>query len=1164
MLARGSALVWIVAGLSVLSYGALPDHLGGFASGPIGGSALPTAPGLAALPAQGPSAPSLAPTLAARAAHAHQILANAKAAHIPNRDLYVPNMMGGGYLSGGVVHPLTTVAPAPMGIGDFGVRNTTGTPTPYMIQSTGWEGSLTLNRIDSFLIDNDGPDTFTVQLNTVTTNTTVWGNSSGSYWIQNVFDYTPSSQSLIFIDNIWNFSSPSGAQPASTFYSYNGTPVPSVGYYFDLGPLLTVPMPFTIHLYVNTSTTVNGTTLFAYPTVRFGYNILNATGVSTHHGVYDTVLFNSNARLFRVPLTKFMVNGAHLTPTNFLLYDSELMLGGPGGGTTASIYGINGSESLSYLNGGTNSFQSDPTAWNVGTDTGETSEGIAESYARAGTVSLSAGPSLPMPLWNATPGGEVGRARVAGGLDPSNGFLFVSPGKNFTRSTAAWAPTEPNGAFDFTLPPGNYTVEAMMSEYDPWNLTIDAKNGTTNGNIVLTPDAARGVYTPLVAWNDGQLAGISSRGDGTLGNPYLILSNQHAGLDPLFGESNDYLYLVFPGLLIANTNAYVTVQQPASFGFTYPDAYLAGLTRNGLPFTNHLQLEFYNASRVTLWGASDITGWFFGPDYGPEAGLPLANVVFWDVSNSLIAGNTFVSQGSSLVLLNGPATGGGNVVWGNTFENGLQAAAFLNYGAPGGLFEFESGDLVYNNYVTTTLPAFSPSSNLWSGAGQTNQNDWNLSEIEPATVSRVVNGFTLSGSVVGSPWQCGNAWGAFTSVTPVPYNANGSIVTGGDYCPYPVHPATYPVTFTETGLSNGTWSVLLAGETRSASASSPISFAEPFGTWAFTASTAPGILVTPGSGNVTVAGSAQTIPIAFTLPAPPPPPPRYTVTFTETGLPFGSWSVLFRNETASTLVGDSIAFSAVAGTYSFSILPQPGYTASPSSGSVTLPGTGNGVSVTFSPPPRAPSVYPVTVSESGLALGTAWSITLNGDTLSTFGASLIFEQANGSYAYQVAGVAGYAAPPNGMVSVNGGAASVTLPFAPLDGYLNGTVSVPGAIVVVNGNAVPASTGSFSITLPPGTYAVSATRSGYAPYDNTVTIAAGKATHLAIALQSVPSPSGSALSSVQFGGLIGAILVLALAVGIAGWLVRARTKPETSGSPRPWDESVTPPPDQKAP
>jgi hypothetical protein len=162
----------------------------------------------------------------------------------------------------------------------------------------------------------------------------------------------------------------------------------------------------------------------------------------------------------------------------------------------------------------------------------------------------------------------------------------------------------------------------------------------------------------------------------------------------------------------------------------------------------------------------------------------------------------------------------------------------------------------------------------------------------------------------------------------------------------------------------------------------------------FTASTAPGILVAPGSGNVTVAGSAQTVPIASTVPAPPPPPHQYTVTFRETGLPYGSWSVLFRDQTESTLVDDPIAFSAVAGTYSYSILAQPGYTASPSSGSVTLPGTGNGVAVTFSSPP-GPRRSPGDRSESGLALGTACSVTLNGDTQSSFGASLIFEQANG-------------------------------------------------------------------------------------------------------------------------------------------------------------------------
>jgi len=239
---------------------------------------------------------------ASAAADAPSVIERAKAAGVPLHDMFLPNFHARPYVRGGVVHPLVSMAPAPMGLGDFGVRNTSGTAVPYVLQSTSWEGTLTLDGIDTFMLDNGGPDTFTVQLNAVTTNTTVGDNTSGSFWIQNVVDYTPSTGSLSLLDNIWNFSNPATTEPASTFFSYNGTPVDPV-FYYDVGPSYTVPTPFTLDLYVNTSTTVNATTSIGYSTVRFGYNILNATAGSVAHGVYDTVLFNSTLRAGKVPLT---------------------------------------------------------------------------------------------------------------------------------------------------------------------------------------------------------------------------------------------------------------------------------------------------------------------------------------------------------------------------------------------------------------------------------------------------------------------------------------------------------------------------------------------------------------------------------------------------------------------------------------------------------------------------------------------------------------------------------------------------------------------------------------------------------------------------------------------------------------------------------------------
>ncbi len=77
-------------------------------------------------------------------------------------------------------------------------------------------------------------------------------------------------------------------------------------------------------------------------------------------------------------------------------------------------------------------------------------------------------------------------------------------------------------------------------------------------------------------------------------------------------------------------------------------------------------------------------------------------------------------------------------------------------------------------------------------------------------------------------------------------------------------------------------------------------------------------------------------------------PASYLVSFTESGLPSGtSWSVTFNGNTQSS-AGTVMNFSAQNGTYSYSVSPVSGYSASPSSGSVVLNGAPQSVSVTFS------------------------------------------------------------------------------------------------------------------------------------------------------------------------------------------------------------------------
>jgi len=856
---RRAFLVVGIAALTVLSLGL------GIVGAHVGIHSGMAAPSHGSTLSEAVTTHTPSPAVAPRLAFEQHVLATAKADHIPMAAVSLPNLLGQAKVSNGVVSPISTVAPAPMGIGTFGVLNTTGTAVPYTIETSSWEGSITINSVNTFMLDNDGAlsttggnNTFGVQLNTVTNDTTVGSQSTGAFWTQNVMYWNLVPGTVTFLDNIWNFSSPATSLTSGTLYSYNGTPV-YPEFYYDFGPTVAVTLPVTVHLFLNSSTTdIAG---IGYSTVRFGYDIVNAAShVTEAAGVYDTVLFNSSLPAGSVPASPFLVSGSQLTPTNFLLYDAEIMIGGPGGGTTTSVYGISGTEQLQYWNSTDSAYVNPPSAWNVGTDTGETSEGIAETYTTPGTVSLSAGPSIPMPLWNATPGGNIGKATFSGPLSPSNAFVFFTPGSAFNVSTAAWAPTQTASTVSYSLPPGTYTVDAMMSDYTPIQTTLTVGNGGTGAlHFVMSHHPAAGIYTPLDAWNNAQLAALSTSGAGTAAHPYVIENNLAAGgLNPVFGEFNDYLFPVFPGVLIAGTTAHVDFNNPALNNITYQPGAWAGLTRLDLPISNNLQFELFDASNVSIWNARGISGWFFYEDYGPTGLLPLANVVVWGGYHDLVGDSLFLSQGSSLLLAgaNGAAATG-NVVWGNAFVNSSAISPTMYpgngefNGPPIGIFAFESGDLIYNNYVVTSITAFAPDENFFSGAPQLNLENWNLPMVEPSAWATSFNGYVLTGSIVASAFQGGNYWADYVpGVTTLPYDEYGYISSGGDAFPLPI--TAYLVVFELSEHTLVTWSVTVNGVTQT-TFFPVLAFYETPGTYSFSDA------VVHGSGTITPSSSSFTV-----------------------------------------------------------------------------------------------------------------------------------------------------------------------------------------------------------------------------------------------------------------------------------------------------------------
>jgi thermopsin len=744
--------------------------------------------------------------------------------HIPKSAVLLPNLHAAPSTSNGIVHPGYVTSPAPMGLGDFGVVAKAGHDVGTITYSNSIEAGVTIHSVDPFYLQSTSPDWFTLQLNTVATHVDVLGNTSGTFWIQNVPIYQASTQTLGFEDNIWNFTAPGAGMQQNTLYSYSGNLVAPT-FYYALGPNFHMPTPFTVDLY-------NNATVFNHrPTIWFNYTVIAGNG-TVYAGSFDRVEFNSTAvanPTHNAPRPTFQINGQSLNAFG-LLNDAEIMIGGPGGGSTTTLNGIDANMALWTMSNTTGHYATVPAGEDFGTDTGETSEGIAE-WTNGGAhpvAVLGSGPSLLAPLWGLT-GARSGHIVDTFRVTPANAFAFVSAGPKFLPSTAAWAPVPVGGVATYNLPPGTYRYQFLLSDHQSKFLTV---TGSVSSTITLAYSSSVGVTTPLWAMDDAQLAAISQPGGaGTASNPY-VLDNNGGVVNPLFGEYNDYYFPVFPGIFLADTTAYVSAQGITDFPITYsitPE--MAFAAHFGTPYTNNLALQFYNTSHVSVADNPILTGWSFSQD------SYMTSVLFWDCSQSLIAGNSFQVQSLGMILYGGSA----NVVWGNTFTAATTTAAnpgtIYGAGSQFSMWMMSDGTFIFNNAFETPYTAQTPGFDLYSGAPTTWSGRWNATP-QPATIVHHVNGFNLTGSILGLASVSGNFWADYgmpgNPYHVLPYNEYGAIGVGGDARPILPY-AIYPVHFLSTHLTPGTlnWSVTVDGYTQTTSGLS-LTFWEPNGTYAYT------------------------------------------------------------------------------------------------------------------------------------------------------------------------------------------------------------------------------------------------------------------------------------------------------------------------------------------
>jgi len=318
-----------------------------------------------------------------------------------------------------------------------------------------------------------------------------------------------------------------------------------------------------------------------------------------------------------------------------------------------------------------------------------------------------------------------------------------------------------------------------------------------------------------------------------------------------------------------------------------------------------------------------------------------------------------------------------------------------------------------------------------------------------------------------------------STYTPSPNSGSVKVAGSAKLIPVTFSQVTYTVTFTETGFplnSGPTWKVTLNGIPLSTKSSSTISFSEPNGTYPYTIqSSSSEYEPIPPSGQVTVSGGPAGASVHFiTL--------IYNIYFNESGFPLGgsaSWSVnVAGSSPQSSSTSDSLVYPEPNGSYSFTIHSStPQYQPSPASGTATVNGANAEVSITF-----VLSLFAVFFNQTGLGSGLEWSVALNGGPPSlSFGTSIVFEEADGSYSFVVKSVDSryQPTPAFGSFTVNGLFVNKAITFSLVtyavtfseSGY---PLSLQRWSVTLSGTLDSSSTSTISVTEPNGSYPWSVT------------------------------------------------------------------------------------------
>jgi hypothetical protein len=347
-----------------------------------------------------------------------------------------------------------TTTTSPIGIADAGV-SANGS---YSYSSTSFLGKIGINQLK--VSGSQGKNlSFQLNLNLKF----FYGGTTYVYWVQDVAYFNTTDNNIYFIDNVWNFSAilfpDTSSSMSNSTVSGNGSILSSSegALYYDIansslpGNFVNLTEPSEIELMSNSTVSSSGS-----PEVVLRYN--DGYGWVT----YDNVVFKFARG--SVSDSNFVVDGQVNNPEG-LSYDAELIMGGPGGGSSTNDQLSNVTMGLQFWNG--HNFQEITNAINYGLDTGET---ISNALSRA---------------YYYTSNGTI-YEKIVNGTE-ATGVVYYSSNISVLKVSSPFnngiikingTPHEfIGGQVNLTLGPGNYSVSIVNNSLVKYTFTVDLRPG---------------------------------------------------------------------------------------------------------------------------------------------------------------------------------------------------------------------------------------------------------------------------------------------------------------------------------------------------------------------------------------------------------------------------------------------------------------------------------------------------------------------------------------------------------------------------------------------------------------------------------------------------------------------------------------------------------------